>query len=937
VDLDQAVIVLTVQQLQTWHRDGRSPLDRLRLSASLLLFDEGHYEPAPAWSAAVRQFSCPRVVFTATPFRNDFRLFNADPEHSFFYSFGEAVTDNVIRDIEFDTLREERTPRRFLDRLFGLYHKKIGAFSKTDSRIIIRCDSLESIYDLKAAVEDRGVSCIAVHERIEAGASDTEFRRVPNVQTTDARVWIHQYKLLEGVDDPRFQVIGIYDGFGSVRSVVQQVGRVTRNVARKPNQRAYVLDASGRELGRMWENYREYDRLVHEHGLEALGGERRLVKTLRKVLPGLIYFDGRFRGAADIESLDIETDLQLPCSAVIHHRENRPFSAEAAAQVVFAELEETGRIVAQPILRGDGDGFVLFSVRVANSRLLTDKYFLEPRLAVTVVHRIRSFVCMFDSLGYRPSVIPGAGRRVDPMRLRRLLAEHQGGVIHSVDLVNSSVSGQSLRSKSLSARSISDLPGAFDDHAFVARHAYGRASENGRPNGAAVIRHLGFARGRVRDGGAKYASYPDYLEWLDDVCQILGARDRPVSSALDRFATPLSSAPDPTPRSVLLDLAQVQDLYVTNPVEQSDENDASSEEIHEAEQEPIEIRDLASAVTDDGMFEVMANGHRCTVTVEWDGASAYVLRSRDLERRYRPVDSETPDLLAWLNHEQSFRVIPATPGIVYAHGSFYSPRIRFGPGAENSQLPLLRCARAFCCFDQVTSEKGASGTLPRQAGWEPKSVFGLIDFAARDQTHADLPDLDVGFKGFFANTTLLVCDDMGTEIADFVMLQDEPQGRRRVIFIHAKAHKPADRSVVSASSLNELCGQAIKNLGEIAQYQGSATNRGRKWDEPWQLKRDQPRWRVNHRVRVHPRSWSRRNGSLGEQAWSMLREYVEDPLCEREVWLFTGNILSYAALKHRISETDSPELETVQTVYCVYSAISASAAANARLFLFCGI
>jgi len=179
VDVEDAVIMLTVQQLQTWHRDGRSPLERLRSKASLHLFDEGHYEPAPAWSAAVREFSCPRVVFTATPFRNDFRLFNADPNHSFFYSFGEAVTDNVIRDIEFETIQTQRKPRHFVDRLFGLYEERIGAFAETNSRIIIRCDSRESIYDLKAAVEARGVSCIAVHERMDPGGPMRSFVGFP--------------------------------------------------------------------------------------------------------------------------------------------------------------------------------------------------------------------------------------------------------------------------------------------------------------------------------------------------------------------------------------------------------------------------------------------------------------------------------------------------------------------------------------------------------------------------------------------------------------------------------------------------------------------------------------------------------------------------------------------------------------------------------------
>jgi superfamily II DNA or RNA helicase len=49
----------------------------------LVLFDEGHHEPALRWSETVRKIYKPRIIFTATPFRNDLKLFDVDLQHAY--------------------------------------------------------------------------------------------------------------------------------------------------------------------------------------------------------------------------------------------------------------------------------------------------------------------------------------------------------------------------------------------------------------------------------------------------------------------------------------------------------------------------------------------------------------------------------------------------------------------------------------------------------------------------------------------------------------------------------------------------------------------------------------------------------------------------------------------------------------------------------------
>ena len=43
----------------------------LKDNVNLLFFDEGHREPAKYWRTVIRQFDCKKVLFTATPYRND--------------------------------------------------------------------------------------------------------------------------------------------------------------------------------------------------------------------------------------------------------------------------------------------------------------------------------------------------------------------------------------------------------------------------------------------------------------------------------------------------------------------------------------------------------------------------------------------------------------------------------------------------------------------------------------------------------------------------------------------------------------------------------------------------------------------------------------------------------------------------------------------------
>jgi hypothetical protein len=168
-----------------------------------------------------------------------------------------------------------------------------------------------------------------------------------------------------------------------------------------------------------------------------------------------------------------------------------------------------------------------------------------------------------------------------------------------------------------------------------------------------------------------------------------------------------------------------------------------------------------------------------------------------------------------------------------------------------------------------------------------------------------------------------VCDDLGNETADFIMVQPARAGRRkRVVFIHAKASSV--RRACSASDLHDVCAQAQKNLREVSLFGVGLDRKREKWQDPWNgLPHTQGA--VARRIRVAPRG-----ASVEEE----ITRVVRDPSADREVWIIVGNLLRRTALSQYLHERN-PRGNAVQAAYLLLSTISNTAAAGARLTVFC--
>ncbi len=173
-------------------------------------------------------------------------------------------------------------------------------------------------------------------------------------------------------------------------------------------------------------------------------------------------------------------------------------------------------------------------------------------------------------------------------------------------------------------------------------------------------------------------------------------------------------------------------------------------------------------------------------------------------------------------------------------------------------------------------------------------------------------------EAVFTGVSLLVCDDMGTEIADFIAVDES---NHRVMAIHAKAFSTA--KPLSAGALHEVSSQALKNLGYFQPYSVGEPKNLSRWDNQW----SGPQGRVASRIR--------RGGPItGRGAWNKIRAALLNPQTVREVWLILGQGLSKAAFDAERQKA-RPAAEVVQMLFSLQATWGAVSSVGGRLRVFC--
>ena len=879
------VLICTNQTLERLYSTKPTVFTDLRNWVQLALVDEGHREPAPKWAEAIRNLVVKTILFTATPYRNDRRLFNLDRKFRYTFTFPEAVASGIIRDVHFIASSWSRTNNVYADFVTKLLKcrtaiaKRIGC-ATANVRVIVRCHSCDAVRAVTNALVDAKQKAIGVHHRFTSADGSHLVKTVPDPVRQDASFWVHQEKLVEGLDDPRFRLVALFNPFTNTRSLVQQVGRVIRNPGHRRGEIAFVFSHEHDQEAEAWERFLRYERDLQVQGGTEISASDAFARA-RQNMPAF-YFLGDFR-----EQL-VSADIQDPASVVRLRKSVRILRKRPNFEFDAAVIG-----VRDDVIKRDGEFFgeehrtpntFLQLYEVFQQSPLLKIFYLEARIAYVVLREVGDLVFFYDSEGAMPDLLSAVCDLLSPRELQRLFP-NTSSTIREISLLNGDLGNFSYRRRLLGTHSLKLIPPALSDYIHVCSTAAGRVAFGD----AAVRRYVGFTRARISDKEARLFEFSEFIEWLDEVAAAVGNANEPGDETLDRFAVASKHDPESPISHVLFD---IDVAAVTPPAGIPPNPNADDEDLWEVE---------------NGEFSGVIEGAAFDAQITYDAERRrFSIDSADL-KLFQIENEDTgvaEPLDVYLNTQQAIRAVQAD-GVIYAQGRFFAPNVKLW-GKGRKRVELLNVIKSVDGLAHTTSEKGEDAHAGD--GWPGDSVFGVIT------------DLQGGiFHSAGWNPDILICNDIASEIADFFAITQNP---KRLIMIHAKRAK--QNLSLSASALHEICSQAVRYLGFF-----NPNDVGSKLSAPL----IDGKWKFGNRE--CDRLVQNVPGMTAIQIRDLIDRLLRDALCQREVWLVLGGGLSRGALQDVIDTGNRPRPNVIQLLYLLQSTWTTTASIGAALQVFC--
>jgi superfamily II DNA or RNA helicase len=905
----QLIVVATFATLVNIYKGRRSQYMELSKHLSQVFVDEGHYEPAVEWGQAIKQLSKPTLLLTATPYRNDLKLFRVNKVDVQHYTHKEAEEAKVVRKVEFLPMQHTEPSFRKLSAWCEEFAKfwKSSAVKKLhkNARSIICCAKMETVKRVTELLRDHDIEAIGVHEGFAGKNVNWLRQETPDTKGSAFEVWVHQNKLTEGLDDSRFCVLAILNRIRNDRKLIQQFGRVLR-MDSDGDGKAAVLYSNDLSVEKSWNNYRQFEVQPDFVDPERY---RRLLHEVLKRQPAMEYFGGRFRKRFDTESQGLTIEILLNSSSVVR-RVKQDFSWDefAAFTSDFLLLEDC--ILLGPNgapVSGSGNSKLWLYAIFGNAPLLIEHSHYEIRLGALAAALHGNVLFITDTEGQYPSqYLSEHTKKVGPGELGRIFGKKT--IPKEVSLTNPWPTGPIVRRSSIYADNLLDTPAQLTDSVLVCGSA--RATVLPEKSDALSRRqYVGFERGRIseqlRSTERSAFSLHEFLEWTRELAEFIASTTRKSPEFFKRYQ---STVPPPAliaPNYLIFNLFE-------GDVELEDESEDRIDLVDSiVELLPGVVSAKGTSNFDFSLtYSVRVTGEKSPKTAKgtlsYEPATAqFRLKGEELNSKIVVMDrgkDEGIGLAKYLNHnDEAFAVALKQPDVFYTSQAFY----QIDYTHAESRLSDMLSVRAELGW--VTSEKGRKGK--RKTHWDDRSVFQVIDSrASSGLLKSEFPDVDFMF-----------CDDMGTEVADFVCADLQ---KHKVAFIHAKY---GEDHKVSASALHEAVSQAVKNLSVLSRT-GAKPKHINRWtrDSKW--------------PGTNIRRWREGASSLPEREalWSRIRQEILDhPAGQREVWLVLGKTLRKESLLEQLSDAKKRTPVTGQVVQLLSGLLANCTQLAVKLKVFC--
>lgn len=807
------VIVATFATLNELRLNDADTYVTLAKAISLVIVDEGHYEPAVEWGKSVKGLNTKTVLLTATPYRNDLKLFRiTDPKRStYHFTHKQAVDQEIIRELNFEELNSRNDIQSLSDSFAKKWKtaKRAKTLPSRTPRAIICCYDAIDIEEAVTNLRHAGLKAIGLHEQFEASTDPNLLKDVPDPKSTDSEIWVHQHKLTEGIDDHRFCCIALFTRIHNDRKLIQQVGRVLRRDANDLNTPAILLAPSEFSAEIEWSSYREFEtdlRLLEPQHF------RDVVETLLGAQPEVEYFEGRFRRRFNPTDLSQRPQVIIPPSVLVRIV-GKNFSLDDYIEDCTDTLNTADAVILGPDINGPCQKALTYALWVyasfQNSRLLQNTSLYEIKLETHCVVLADGIVLMTDSRGNFPvEYVEDHTTGISREKLTRYLDESFRPTHVSID---SSIPYDTvLRGADLRGHNLLSIPASLTDRVQICRSARGSSKDYGR-------RYVGMNNGRVR----KEVSSEDrrsfelntFVAWAESVAKILNSKVA-VNALFHRYMPTCAPPPKPIPRTISIDLLSL-DLSLTLVDGHECRLKSLSSNIKESERDNRDIYTCSFDLEGDGI-----DNKSVSLRVEYHPSKQRFWFNKENGEAIRVSlegddESSSKSMVEFLNQNQDIILIGLDGGeIVYQGRNFYKIDYAY---AEQALVDLIKrpTDAPRCRTEKGSKDEIAAVKLSGEKTFPNGSLFKAVT-----EQLISLPFED----------EILICDDLvGTECADFVAANLD---KLQLALIHAKA---SEGYKISASAFHEVVSQAMKNLvfltrnGDVPDGVGSWWKNG-KWN-----------------------------------------------------------------------------------------------------------
>lgn len=885
---ESGVYCTTFQKITSLSEEKLSALKNI---FGLVLIDEGHAEPSPKWGTAIREFESKKVIITATPYRNDLFSFDIDVNHSYIYSYKQAIDDKVIVAPNFETIDESNIVEK-INYVRTIYPNAV---------CIIKCENFVDIQkyfnDLKYTF-----STIAIHDQFKNDDIEHTFHYVPaKLAELNYEILIHQRKLDEGIDLPEAKILILTYPVGSGKELVQTIGRVVRVYE---NYIPFIFELSGNSNLRLWENYLEFDTYISnptsaQRFLNTLNTAS-LIDSYLEAFPEHSYFDSCYRKKFNFRDFNPIVSLEIPLASVCFYYKLSDFSINDCLDKLHWEFNREGALTKYNEEIG-----VITSVCFNNSKFLKDSLFFEPSLEIMIVKELGDIVAIFDSRGRRFNGRDDLkiGRSIDLDKIYTVVAttnKTKTKQANSRALQTSLHRPEGIAFKSADLEAINH-PQANSGYA-VTTAVVSNLNEDDK---IVSSYYLGVTSGRICDQKNLRFSYEKFVVWLDGINEIFETNKETKSKFLNSFAQAIDLSPSEDPVACILDFTNI--IY------------------------PIEVEYNGCRKSIDNNFIYKKYSHGINFFSSYYPLNSYVIpfsisffcdheinnpflgrielffekdnkiMARCDENIKFYIGGNQVDLCELFN-DRTIKLL-YNNGVTFLEGHFYKFKLPTESQNLNQNL-ISKIISMPILLSQSLKEKDENNLTINN--FSQNSIFNLIDKISNvKQPNPTLNDLGE-FYQYLPNVDLVLCTDMGTEPADFILSSND-----KLVFVHVKCGTSYQNPGSSAGAIFEVGSQALKNLHYLI------SNNSRQFANISWLRNPWPSINgntngvcLNSRIRLFNKSFDITH-SLDDVLDKIDKRRVST-LVKKEIWIVVGNNFSYQHFMNQLSNPSNASPESIQ-------------------------